>query len=38
MYELAAAEGYGRLHHAAVAKRRERWPGTPLATEPEDEA
>ena len=38
VYELATAEGCGRLDYAAVAKLWKQWMGTSLATKSEDEA
>jgi 3-hydroxyisobutyrate dehydrogenase-like beta-hydroxyacid dehydrogenase len=38
VYELATAEGYGRLDYAAIAKLWEQWLGTSLATKPQDTA
>jgi hypothetical protein len=38
VYELATAEGCGRLDDAAVAKLWKQWLGTSLATKSADEA
>jgi 3-hydroxyisobutyrate dehydrogenase-like beta-hydroxyacid dehydrogenase len=35
VYEMAIAEGYGRLDYAAIAKLWEQWLGTSLATKPD---